>query len=335
MNRRDTVLALLALGAGALTAPLCSFAQKPPLKFPVIGWLSPATTQSYSQPGPGNPGPQQLRDSLARHGLIDGKNIRLDMRLAEGNLDRLPGLAEALVREGATVILVFGEAAGRAAQAATNSIPIVCVGDDLVDSGIVASLARPGSNITGVSILASELDAKKIAVLKELLPDAQRFGVLNDPATSGRARPQMMSETARRLGIGLQTIDVRGPDDLEPAFQAFRAGRAEGVNIVSSAMLVSLRRRLGELSLAAKIPAICQFRNMVEAGCLASYGITVAEFYALSADQIARLLKGAKPADLPVQQPTKFELVINLKTAKALGITIPQSLLVRADEVIR
>ena len=316
---------------------LCSavlpYAQEPPLKLPVIGWLTPATTQSYSQSGPGNPGPQLLREALAKHGLIDGKNVRLDMRLAEGKLDRLPGLAEALVRDGATVILAFGEEAGRAAQTATQTLPIVCVGDDLVDSGLAASLARPGSNMTGVSILATELDAKKIEVLKELLPDAKRFGVLNDPATSGRERPQKMAETARHLGIGLQTIDIRGPDDLELAFQALRAGRAEGVNIVSSAMLTGLRQRLGELSLAAKIPAICQFRSMVEAGCLATYGITIAELYALSADQVARLLKGAKPADVPVQQPTRFELVISLKSAKALGLN-PAMLLTRADEVI-
>jgi putative ABC transport system substrate-binding protein len=275
-----------------------------------------------------------LRESLARHGLIDGKTVRLDMRLAEGRLDRLPGLAEALVRDGATVILAYGEAAGRAAQAATKTIPIVCVGDDLVDSGLAASLARPGSNMTGVSILATELDTKKIEVLKELLPDAKRFGVLNDPATSGRQRPEKMAEIARRLGIELQTIDIHGPDDLEPAFQALRTGRAEGINIVASAMLNGLRQRIGELSLAAKIPAICQFRDGVEAGCLASYGITITELYGLSAEQIARLLKGAKPADLPVIQPDKFELVISEKTAKAMGITISPMMLARATEVI-
>jgi putative ABC transport system substrate-binding protein len=299
-------------------------AQEASVKLPVIGWLSPATTQSY----------QLLRDSLAKHKFVDGKNMRIDMRLAEGKLDRLPGLAEALVSDGATVILAFGEEAGRAAQAATKTLPIVCVGEDLVDSGLAASLARPGSNVTGVSILATELDAKKIEVLKELLPDARRFGVLNDPETRGRERPQKMAETARHLGIELQTIDIRGPDDLEPAFHAFRAGRAEGISIVSSAMLNGLRQRLGELSLAAKIPAICQFRIMVEAGCLASYGITIADLYALSADQVARLLEGARPADLPVQQPTRFELVISLKSAKGLGLTIAPLLLTRADEVI-
>ena len=309
-------------------------AQEPPANIPVIGWLTPATTESYSQPGAGNPGLPLLRDMLAKHGLIDGKNVRVEMRLAEGQLGRLPALAEGLVQAGATVILAYGEAAGRAAQAATRTVPIVCVGDDLVDSGLAAGLARPGSNMTGVSILATELDAKKIEVLKELLPDAKRFGVLNDPATSGRERPQRIADIARRLGIELQTIDIRGPDDLQPAFQALRTGRAEGVNIVSSAMFNGLRRRLGELSLAANIPAICQFRNMVEAGCLASYGITIPNLYALSADQIARLLNGAKPPDLPVIQPDKFELIISEKTAKAMGITVSPMLLGRANEVI-
>jgi putative tryptophan/tyrosine transport system substrate-binding protein len=188
--------------------------------------------------------------------------------------------------------------------------------------------------MTGVSILATELDAKKIEVLKELLPGAKRFGALNDPSTGGLQRPQKMAEMARRLGIELQTIDIRGPDDLEPAFQALRSGGAEGVNVVASPMLNGLRRRLGELSLAAKIPAMCQFRDGVEAGCLASYGITISDLYGLSADQIARVLKGSKPAELPVIQPDKLQLVISEKTARAMGITVPPMMLTRADEVI-
>lgn len=327
---RRIALALIFWLCGTLLA----FAQDSSVKVPIIGWITPSTTESYQQSAPGSPGPGLLREMLARHGLIDGKTVRLDMRLAEGRLERLPGLAEGLVRDGATVILAFGEPAGRAARAATKTIPIVCVGDDLVDSGLATSLARPGSNMTGVSILASELDAKKIEVLKELLPHAKRFGVLNDPATSGGERQQKMADTARQLGIELQMIDIHGPDDLEPAFQALRASRAEGVNVVASAMLNGLRRRVGELSLAANMPAICQFRAGVEAGCLASYGITIADLYGLSADQIAKLLEGAKPADLPVIQPDKFELVISEKAAKAMGIMIPSLMLARATEVI-
>src|SRR5215472_11919044 len=213
-------LALMSCLFGAALA----FAQEPSGKLPIIGWISPSTAESYQQSASGSPGPRLLRESLARHGLIDGKNIRLDMRLAEGKLDRLPELAEELVREHAAVILAYGEPACRAAQATTGTVPIVCVADDLVDSGLAPGLARPGSNMTGVSILATELDAKKIEVLKELLPNAKRFGILNDPATGGRERPQRMAATGRNLDIALQTIDIRGRDDLKPAFQAFQTG---------------------------------------------------------------------------------------------------------------
>jgi putative ABC transport system substrate-binding protein len=329
LKRREVIT---LIGGAAAAWPLAARAQQ--LTIPIVGWISPATSQSYSQPMPGNPGPHQLREALAKHGLVDGKNIRIDMRLAEGKLERLPALAEALVREGATVILAFGEEAGRAAQSATMTLPIICIGDDLVNSGLAASLAKPGSNMTGGSILATELDTKKIEVLKELLPDAKRFGILNDPATTGPDRPREIAEIARRLGVELQWIDIRGAGDLEPAFRALESGRAEGVNVVSSAMLTSFRQRLGELSIASKIPAICQSKTMVEAGCFASYGITIGELYWIAADQISKLLKGAKPADLPVQQPTKFQLVINLGIAKMLGLSIPPTLLARADEVI-
>ena len=325
------VASLIWLSGG----PAVAVAQEASGKVPVVGWLTPATTESYRQSRIGNPGLEQLRKSLARHGLIDGRNVRIEMRLAEGKLDRLPALADGLVRERVTVILAFGEAAGRAAQSATTTVPIVCVADDLVDSGLAADLTRPARNMTGISILATELDIKRLELLKELLPRAKRLGILNDPATSGPQRMQGMAEAARRLGVTLQTIDIRGSDDLEPAFRTLRTGGAEGVNVVSSAMLTSFRRRLGELSLSAKIPAICQFRNMVDAGCLASYGVTITEIYDLSADQIAKLSKGAKPTELPIEQPRKFELNINGKTAKALMLSIPQSMLLRADSVLQ
>src|SRR5262249_18017321 len=195
-HMRRIALALICWFSGTALA----FGQEPSAKLPIIGWIGPATTESYQQSAPGSPGPRLSRGALARHGLIDGKNVRLDRRLAEGRLDRLPGLAEELVREGATVILAYGEAAGRAAQAATKTIPIVCVGDDLVDSGLAASLAKPGSNITGVSILATELDTKKIEVLKELLPEAKRFGVLNDPATVDPVAAGLVASLNRPTG---------------------------------------------------------------------------------------------------------------------------------------
>jgi putative ABC transport system substrate-binding protein len=314
-----TMLAYLAGSSPAL-------AQNPTQSTPVIGWLTPSTAQSLPL--------KLLRDSLAKQGLVDGKDIRLDIRVAEGRPERLPELAAEMVRDGVSVILASGEQAARAAQSVTKTLPIVTGGDDMVGAGIVANLSRPGGNTTGVSILATELDAKKLEVLKELLPTSKRIGVLDDPATSGPLRSQRIAEFARQLGLELQTIAARGPDDLEPAFNAFQAGGAQGVNIVASAMFTGLRPRLGELSLKYKVPAICQWREMVEAGCFASYGVTFVEFYALYAQQIAKILKGAKPGDLPVIQPTKFELVINLKVAKALGLNIPQSALQKADEVI-
>ena len=257
------------------------------------------------------------------------------MRLAEGKIERLPALAKELVESEATVLLAFGEPAGKAAQAATATLPIVCVADDLVDSGLAASLSKPGRNLTGVSILATELDAKKLQVLKELLPDAKRFGILNDPTTSGPARPLAMAEIARRLGVEVANADVHGPDDLDRAFDMLQEAGVEGINVVASSMLTAMRQRIGELSTQSKIPTVCQFRqSVIEAGCLASYGITIPDLYALSASQIAKLLQGKKPESLPVQQPTTFELVVSLKNARALGVSVPQSLLQRADDVI-
>ena len=313
------IAAVLALAQGVS-------AQQKPANLPIIGWLSPVTAQTSPA--------QHLRAALAKQGLVEGVNFRFDIRFADGDPARLPELANALVRSGVNVILASGEQAARAAQAATKTVPIVTGGDDLVGAGIVASLSKPGGNTTGVSIFATELDAKKLEVLTELLPGAKRFGVLNDPGTSGPLRPQAMANAARALGLELQTIDVTHPDDIEPAFRSFQADRAQAVNIVASAMLMGLRPRLGELSIRYKIPAICQWREMVQAGCLASYGVTLSELYALYGEQIGKLLKGAKPSELPVVQPTKFELTINLKTAKALGLTIPPAVLSRADEVI-
>jgi ABC-type uncharacterized transport system substrate-binding protein len=319
---RHVPLALVVWLCGSVLA----YGQQPQIKTPVIGFLSPATMETVRV--------DLLRDALASHGLVDGKNIRIDVRVAEGLLERLPALADALVSDAVSVIFTTGDSAGRAARAASRTLPIVAIADDLVGSGLISSLAKPSGNVTGVSILATELDAKRIEVLKELLPSAKRFGLLNDPAAGFPGRVQGVIDTAGRLGLDLQTIDVFGPDDLGPAFEKFKASSVEGVNIASSSMLFNLRPRLGELSLGSKVPAICQFREMVEVGCLASYGFKLSDLYAISADQIVKLLLGATPADLPVIQPTRFEFVISLKTAKALGITIPESLLARADEVI-
>jgi putative ABC transport system substrate-binding protein len=280
------------------------------------------------------PGTTLFRNALAARGWIDGKNLRLENRLAEGHVERLPDLARSLVSDNPSVIVPFGEAATRAAKQATITIPIVTLADDVVESGLIATFAKPGGNITGVSILATELDAKKIDLLKQIFPSARRFGVLRDPSTSAPARMRAISETARALGVELRIVDVHDPADVAPAFASFRAAGAEAVDILASPLLFSLRDQLGQLSLANKLPAICQFREMVKAGCLASYGISLPRAFVALADLTDKVLKGAQPGDTPAQQPTAFELVISLSAARAWGIEIPQSILARADEVI-
>jgi putative tryptophan/tyrosine transport system substrate-binding protein len=280
------------------------------------------------------PSATMLRDALAALGHIDGKTFRLDFRLAEGDPARLPELATALVRDEPSVIVAGGEAAIRAAQAATHTIPIVANANDLVASGLITSLAKPAGNITGVSMLITELDAKRLEMLKEILPSARRFGVLNDPAASGTAGLQAIADTARAQSVSLLRVDVHNPAEISPAFESLRDGGVEGVNILSSPLFYGFREQLGGLLLAYKLAAICEWREMIASGCLASYGTTLRELQAMKAALIDKMLKGARPGDTPAQQPTKFLLVINLKTARALGLTIPARVLDLADEVI-
>jgi putative ABC transport system substrate-binding protein len=275
-----------------------------------------------------------LRDALTALGHVDGKTFRLEFRLAEGDPGRLSEVATALVRDEPSVIVASGEAAIRAVQAATHTIPIVANANDLVASGLIASLAKPGGNITGVSMLITELDAKRIEMLKEILPSARRFGVLNDPAAIGTAGLQAIAEMARAQGVSLLTVDVHNPAEISSGFESLRDAGVDGVNILSSPLFSGFREQLGGLALAHRLAAICEWRDMAAFGCLASYGTTYRELQVMKAAQIDKMLKGASPADTPVQQPTKFELVVNLKTAAALGLTVPPSILARADEVI-
>ena len=276
----------------------------------------------------------RLREELAALGDVEGRNLRLDFRSADGDARRYPEFAEAFVQEKARVIVVFTVAAARAAQRATRTIPIVAVVGDLVAEGFGISLAKPGSNITGVSMIEPELEAKRLEILKEMLPAARRFGVLNDRTLASPARLQAREQGARVLGIELQTVDVRSPADFAAAFETLRAGGAEAVDIPGSSMLNVFGDQLGALALQYKLPAICELPHMATAGCLASYGTSLRELFGNLADLTDKMVKGASPADTPARQPTKFELVINLKTAEALGLTVPPSILARADEVI-
>jgi putative ABC transport system substrate-binding protein len=275
-----------------------------------------------------------FREELVTLGDVEGRNVRLDFRFADGDDKRFPEMAEAFVKEKASVIVVFSQAAAHAAQNATRTIPIIAVAGDFVAEGLGASLAKPGGNITGFSLIEPQLEAKRLEIIKEMLPAAQRFAVLSDRDVVAPARLQAVEDGARALGVQLQTVDVRGPADFSAAFEALRAGGAEAVVILGSSMLFNFRDQLGALASAYKLPAICLFPEMVVAGCLASYGTSLRELSTTLADLTDKMLKGASPADTPARQPTRFELVINLKVARALGIEIPSLILARADEVI-
>ena len=315
-------LLVLALCAGA---PV--FAQDA-TNLPLVGVLR------INGPDTVEPMATQFRAALAALGRVDGRTIRLEYRLAEGHVDRFPELAQALVGENARVIVALGDPAIRAAQQATRSIPIVAMADDLVASGLIASLARPGGNTTGISILATELDAKKLEILKQIIPAARRFGVLSDPANTVPARRQAITDRARTLGVELQTVDVQGAADIAPAFASFRAEGAEAIDILASPLLNGLRKDLGRLSLDYRLPAICQFREAVEVGCLASYGVRLSDALAMTAALTEKMLKGGQPGDTPAEQPTRFELVINHHVARSIGIEISPAILDGADEVI-
>jgi ABC-type uncharacterized transport system substrate-binding protein len=321
------IIAVVTLAVSLCTA-LAALAQDP-ARLPLVTVLQIKTTANIDQTVA-----TMLRDELKVLGHIDGKTFRLEFRLTEGDPARLSDVAAAVVRDKPSVIVVSGEAAIRAAQAVTHAIPIVASANDLVASGLVTSLAKPGGNITGVSMLITELDAKRIEVLKEILPSARRFGVLNDPAAIGPAGSQEIATMARAQGVSLLTVDVHNPAEISAAFESLRDAAVDGVNILSSPLFSGFREQLGRLALAHMLAAICEWREMVAFGCLASYGTTLRELQAMKAAQIDKMLKGASSADTPVQQPTKFELVLNLKTAKELGVTIPQTVLLRADEVI-
>jgi putative ABC transport system substrate-binding protein len=308
-----------------LCAVVPAFAQNAN-NLPVVGILRSNTADSVEPFATG------FRNALAAIGLVDGRNIRLEVRLAEGHLERLPELAQSLVQAKASVILALGPPAIRAAQQATSSIPIVA-NADLLANGLITSLARPGGNTTGVSMLSSELDAKRLEILKEIVPSGRRFALL-DTLDKGAGAGAGIADVAHALGVELQTVDIRLPSDLAPAFASLRAGGVEAINVLSSPILLGSREELGRLSLTYKLPAICEWRVMAEAGCVASYGYRQSEGWAMLAALTDKMLKGAPPGETPAQQPTKFELVINRKVARAIGIDIPQLLLARADEVI-
>ena len=275
-------------------------------------------------------------EALRELGLVEGKNFTFERRYAENRLDRLPELAAELVRLNVDVIVAVGTLAPLAAKRATTTIPIVMANaGDPLGSGLVASLARPGGNVTGMSLMAPDLGAKRLEMLKEILPQVSRVGILWNAANPYSALVFKATENAApTLGIQLQSIEVQSPNDIDTDLPTATQQRIGALITVEDPLTFSHRKRIADFAASKQLPAMYGLREYVDVGGLMSYGTNQADLYRRAAGYVEKLLKGAKPADLPVQQPTKFELVINLKTAKALGLTIPEPFLIRADQVI-
>jgi putative tryptophan/tyrosine transport system substrate-binding protein len=337
-NRQSKIENLKWVGRFALvlTFAMCgavALAQQPK-KVPRIGYLSnvdPASESARSE---------AIRLALRELGYIEGQNIASEHRYAEGKLDRLPALAAELVRLKVDIIVVAGGAATvRPAMNATKTIPIVMVGAgiDPVEAGVVESLARPGGNVTGLTNLSIELGGKQLELLKEAVPKLARVAVLYDPAVSGNVLrvKEVFPGAARALGLTIQPWEVRAADGFEKVFAAINKQRPDGLNVAPGPLMNVNEKRIVGFALKSRLPSMYSRREAVDAGGLMYYGADLADSYRRVAYFVDKILKGAKPADLPVEQPTKFELVINLKTAKQIGVTIPQSLLYRADKVIK
>jgi len=326
--------AFLAAAAATLAAPLGAEAQQAG-KVPSVGYLSMLSRSDPTFTGLRD----AFRQGLREHGYVEGQTIRIEWRFAEGSRSRLNDLAAELIH--LKVNLLFAEAtpAAQAAKQATTTIPIVFSPvADPIGSGLVANLARPGGNLTGSTFMAPELGGKRLELLKEVVPGMTRVGVLLHPGNPSEATVKSMSEetqaAARASGVQLQRLEAHDPSDFDRAFAAMSRERADGLILLPSSMFASERKRLVGLAAKNRLPTMFFFREFPEAGGLVSYGPSFPELWRRTATYVDKILKGAKPSDLPVEQPTKFELVINVKTAKALGLTIPPSLLRRADQVI-
>lgn len=323
--------AFLGALAGALAAPVAARARST-AKPRRIGWLGGPTreaAQPYIQP---------FLQGLKELGWIEGQTILIEWRFGGGQAERLPALAAELVRLGVELIVVPSTPTALAASNATKSIPLITVGgNDPVELGLVPSLARPGGNITGLTVTTSpEITGKQMELLKEAVPRAARIAVLWNPATKGNvAFLRAAEDAARRLAVELQTLEARGPADFDPAFRAMTVKRADALLLLGDVMFVTHAVRLAEQARKARLPAMYTLQPFVEAGGLLAYGPRITDNFHRAAFYVDRILKGAKPADLPIERPTTFELVVNLKAAKAIGLTMPPALLQRADEVIQ
>ena len=325
MNRRLLLRALACGIASAFVPPIRGQQQG---KVPVVGVLMLTA-------GPNDPIIERIRQELRTLGYVDGQSIRIENRGAQGQFDRLPRLAQELVELKVDVMIVGGESIARAAKQATTTIPIVMVAFDFdpVAAGLVDSLSRPGGNVTGIFPRTSDLVGKNLELLKELLPGVSRMDVLYD--AFGARQLEVLKPAARALGVQLQLIEVRPPYDYDAAFKDAKKKKADAMMILSSPHFYVARDQIAKLALQHKLPTACPADHLVRAGGLISYAPDNLATFGRTAYFVDRVLKGASPAELPIEQPTQYFLVVNLKTAKALGLTIPQSILLRADEVIR
>jgi putative tryptophan/tyrosine transport system substrate-binding protein len=325
MRRREFIAGL----GSAAAWPVVARAQQAAM--PVIGFLNSASPDTYA------PFVAAFRQSLREQGYIEGQNVAIEYRWAEGQYDRLPVLAADLVRRQVTVIVATTNPAGPAAKTATTKIPIVfTMGGDPVDLGLVAALNRPGGNITGVTVLAVELGPKRLELLHKLVPTATIVALVVNPTNpSAESETKELQAAARTLGLRLHVLNASTESDFDRVFATIGQLRAGGLVIGADPFFISRIRQLAALAIRHTVPTIYQFREFATAGGLVSYGGALSDAYHLAGVYTARILRGEKPADLPVQQSTKVELIINLKTAKSLGITIPETLLATADEVIQ
>ncbi len=326
--RLNTVGFVFTLALGLLTAPLAAGAQQP-AKTPRIGFLGMTSAAEYASQI------EAFRQGLRDLGYVEGKNSVIEFRWAERKYDRLPGLAAELVRLKVDVLVTHSTPGTLAAKQATSTIPIVMVvSGDAVGAGLITSIARPGGNITGSTFFNPELAAKRLELLKEAVPRITRVAVLLNPDNPGQGLLlQAMELTAKPLKLELQQVEARGPDEFDRAFAAMAKKRADALAVLEEPVFIAQARRIANLAAKSRLPTI-GFSELAEGGGLMAYGVNFLDLYRRAAVFVDKILKGAKPADLPVEQPTRFELVINLKTAKTLGLTIPRQILLRADKVI-
>ncbi len=321
---------LVALGLGLLGASLPSDAQQP-AKVPRIGFLSPRSPTDDPHLL------EAFRQGLRELGYVEGQTIAIEFRWAEGKYERLPDLAVELVRLKVNVIVTGPPPAPEAAKQATSTIPIVfAVTGDPVGQGLVASIARPGGNITGLTSIAPEVVGKQLELLKEVAPKVSRVAVLQNPSQTAHHLVLRQAEgAARALGVQLHILPARTPPEIDAAFAAMRSQRAGGVLVLRDGLFFTQRTQIATLAAKSRLPTVYGLREEAEAGGLMAYGASTPHMFRRAATYVDKILKGAKPADLPVEQPMRFELVINLKTAKAMGLTFPQSIFIRADHVIQ